>query len=241
MYALFPSLLAGLATALGCIIVLFAKHPGQRTLAVILGGAAGVMLAVVTLDLIPAALKTGTPLQAAAGIIIGAGTLWLIDSFLTMHRVTLSFHKNSAMRRLGYLMAIGIALHDLPEGMAIAGAYAADGRLGPLLALSIALHNIPEGIATAAPLKMGGLRHKQILLINILVSLFTPLGTMFGLFIVHLSPGYLSFLLALAAGAMLYLIKDELLPAAQSRHLLWCWTGVIFGFAFLWLALLIAS
>ncbi|MFY9139474.1 MAG: ZIP family metal transporter [Thermacetogeniaceae bacterium] len=238
MNALFPSLLAGLATALGCLLVLFAKHPGQRTLAFILGGAAGVMLAVVILDLIPAALKTGSPLQATTGMITGAGILFLLDRFLTGKEISLSFHKG-AMRRLGYLMAIGIALHDLPEGMAIAGAYAAGGKLGPLLALSIALHNIPEGIATAAPLKLGGLRYRQILLINILVSLFTPLGAMFGLFIINLSPGHLSFLLALAAGAMLYLIKDELLPAALSRHLLWCWLGLILGFALLWLAIMI--
>lgn len=240
MNAMFPSLLAGLATALGCLLVLFARYPGQRTLALILGGAAGVMLAVVTLDLIPAALKAGTPLQAIKGMIIGAGILFLLDRFLTGQNISLPFHKNSAMRRLGYLMAIGIALHDLPEGMAIAGAYAAGGKLGPLLALSIALHNIPEGIATAAPLKMGGLRYRQILLINILVSLFTPLGTIFGLFIIHLSPHHLSFLLALAAGAMLYLIKDELLPAALSRHLFWCWFGVVLGFALLWLATIIA-
>ena len=117
MNALFPSLLAGLATALGCLLVLFAKYPGQRALAFILGGAAGVMLAVVTLDLIPAALKTGSPLQAVKGMITGAGILFLLDRFLTRQNITLSFHKDSAMRRLGYLMEIGIALHDLPEGM----------------------------------------------------------------------------------------------------------------------------
>ncbi len=58
---------------------------------------------------------------------------------------------------MGYLIAIGIALHDLPEGIAIAVGYAAQENLGLIIALAIGLHNIPEGMATAAPLLMGGL------------------------------------------------------------------------------------
>ncbi|MGB4504230.1 MAG: ZIP family metal transporter [Syntrophaceticus sp.] len=241
MYPLFPSLLAGLATTLGCLIVILTRPPGHRTLAVILGGAAGVMLAVVILDLIPAALDTGTPWETIIGIAAGTGILWVIDRSFTNHTVISPFNRITAMRRLGYLMAIGIALHDLPEGMAIAGAYAVGGQLGPVLAFSIALHNIPEGIATAAPLQMGGLKRLHILFINIVVSLFTPLGTLIGLFVIHLSPRHLSFLLALAAGAMIYLIKDELLPAAQHQSMLWCWCGVIAGYLLLWFAQLIAA
>lgn len=237
MYALFPSLLAGLATALGCLIVLISGTPGRRTLAIMLGGAAGVMLAVVLLDLIPAALQTGTPLEAGLGVLSGIGILWLLDHTLNRHPGSTPFHRTTAYRRLGYLIAIGIALHDLPEGIAIAGAYAVGEKLGALLALSIALHNIPEGIATAAPLLMGGLRRRHILGINLIVSLCTPLGTLLGLFLLHLSPKHLSFLLALAAGAMTYLIKDELLPTAQQQSPLYCWLGVICGYFLLWLAI----
>ena len=141
------------------------------------------------------------------------------------------------MRQMGYMMAIGISLHDLPEGIAIAGAYAVGGGLGPLIALSIALHNIPEGIATAAPLLMGG----HILLTVSVVSLFTPLGTLIGIFLIQLSPGHLSFLLALAAGAMIYLIKDELLPSAQDQSMFWSWFGVAAGYFILWFALHLAG
>ncbi len=241
MQSLFPSLLAGMATAIGCLIVLLARPPGSRSLAVILGGAAGVMLGVVIFDLIPAALRTGAPLQAITGTAAGIGILWLIDRFLRKRTVASPFHRQTAMRRLGYLMSIGIALHDLPEGMAIAGAYAVGGKLGPLLAFSIALHNIPEGIATAAPLQMGGLRRRHILLINLMVSVFTPLGTLIGVFVLYLSPGRLSFLLALAAGAMIYLIKDELLPAAQQESAFWCWCGVVAGYLILWLSQLLSG
>ncbi|HBG23307.1 MAG: ZIP family metal transporter [Syntrophaceticus sp.] len=241
MYALLPSLLAGLATALGCLIVILARPPGRRALAVILGGAAGVMLAVVLLDLIPAALNTGTPLETIFGIAAGIALLWVVDFLFTNRPTASSLHRGAAMRQMGYMMAIGISLHDLPEGIAIAGAYAVGGGLGPLIALSIALHNIPEGIATAAPLLMGGLRPVHILLTVSVVSLFTPLGTLIGIFLIQLSPGHLSFLLALAAGAMIYLIKDELLPSAQDQSMFWSWFGVAAGYFILWFALHLAG
>lgn len=233
MHALLPSILAGLATTFGSLIVILGKHPGRRGLAVMLGGAAGVMLAVVLLDLIPAALQTGTPLETGIGFLAGVGLLWILDRLFTRSTVPSDRYGSRAYRRLGYLVATGISLHDLPEGIAIAGAYAAGGALGPLLALSIALHNIPEGIATAAPLQMGGLRRFRIFWISIGISLFTPLGTLLGLFLLGISPRHLSLLLALAAGAMTYLIKNELIPAAYQQSPLWCWCGLICGYLLL--------
>lgn len=236
MEAVIPSILAGLATAAGSLIILLGRHPGCRTLAALLGGAAGVMLAVVLLDLLPAAIQTGTPLEAGAGIILGIALLWLLDRLLTGITVPFGSPEIFSYRRLGYLMAIGIALHDLPEGIAIASAYAAGGGMGALLAISIALHNIPEGVATAVPLQMGGLRIRQILFMNTIISIFTPLGALLGLFLIRLSPQHLSFLLALAAGAMTYLIKDELIPGAYHQNPLWCWTGLAAGYLLIWFA-----
>jgi ZIP family zinc transporter len=244
MHALLPSLLAGLATALGSIVVLIWKSQSRRTLAVLLGGAAGVMLAVVLLDLIPASLDQGTPLEAGIGFGAGVVVLWGLDKLMTRwlsdRRSSGNMQSREASyQRMGYLMATGIALHDLPEGIAIAGAYAAGGVLGPLLALSIALHNIPEGIATATPLYMGGVRARRVVLVNAIVSVFTPLGTLLGLFLLRLSPEHLSFMLALAGGAMTYLLKDELIPAAQQQSPFWSWIGLAGGYVLLWIAQII--
>ncbi len=236
MHALLPSFLAGMATALGSFVILIWRRPGRRTLAVLLGGAAGVMLAVVLLDLLPAALDQGTPLEAGIGFGAGVVILWVLDRLLTWSTSGETYSREISYQRMGYLMATGIALHDLPEGIAIAGAYAAGGALGPLLALSIALHNVPEGIATATPLHMGGVRRRQVFLVNLIISIFTPLGTLLGLFMLRLSPEHLSFMLALAAGAMMYLLKDELLPAAQQQSPAWSWIGIAGGYALLWLA-----
>ncbi len=239
MHALLPSLLAGLATALGSIVVLIWKSRERRTLAILLGGAAGVMLAVVLLDLIPAALDQGTPLETGIGFGAGVVVLWGLDKLMTRLIGGNIYSREASYKRMGYLMATGIAMHDLPEGIAIAGAYAAGGALGPLLALSIALHNLPEGIATATPLYMGGVRGRQVVLVNVIVSVFTPLGTLLGLFLLRLSPEHLSFMLALAGGAMTYLLKDELIPAAQQQSPFWSWIGLAGGYALLWIAQII--
>lgn len=239
MHALIPSLLAGLATALGSIVVLVWKSRSRRTLAILLGGAAGVMLAVVLLDLIPAALDQGTPLEAGIGFVAGVVLLWGLDRLMARFVSGNTYSSEASYQRMGYLMATGIALHDLPEGIAIAGAYAAGGALGPLLALSIALHNIPEGIATATPLYMGGVPGRRVVLVNVIVSIFTPLGTLLGLFLLRLSPEHLSFMLALAGGAMTYLLKDELIPAAQQQSPLWSWIGLAGGYVLLWIAQII--
>jgi ZIP family zinc transporter len=194
------------------------------------------MLAVVLLDLLPAAFRFGSAFETGAGFALGLIILWGLDRLLSLGNETFRFNGKTAYRRLGYLIATGIALHDLPEGIAIAGAYAAGGILGPLLALSIALHNIPEGIAAATPLQMGGLRRRQVFFLNVIVSIFTPLGTLLGLFLIHLSPRHLAFLLALAAGAMTYLIKDELIPAAHYQNPVWAWLGLTLGYLLLWFA-----
>jgi ZIP family zinc transporter len=239
MHALLPSFLAGLATVLGSFVVMIWRRPGRRTLATLFGGAAGVMLAVVLLDLIPAALDQGTPLEAGIGFGFGALVIWGLDRLMTWFTRGNAYSREASYKRMGYLMATGIAMHDLPEGIAIAGAYAAGGALGPLLAISIALHNIPEGVATATPLHMGGVRGRRVLLVNAIVSIFTPLGTLLGLFLLRLSPDHISFMLALAGGAMTYLLKDELIPAAQQQSPFWSWVGLVCGYALLWIARII--
>lgn len=236
MEALLPSLLAGLATTAGSLIAVLGRPPGRRTTGALLGGAAGVMLAVVILDLLPAALQTGTPLEATSGIAVGVSLLWLLDRLLSQIPTSCRRAEAFAYRRIGFLLAIGIAIHDLPEGIAIAGAYAAGGGMGALLALSIALHNIPEGLATAVPLELGGIRRRHILLLNAIIGLFTPLGALLGSLLIRISPQHLSLLLALAAGAMGYIVKTELVPESYRHDPLWCWAGLFAGYLLIWLA-----
>lgn len=218
---LYQSLIAGLATVLGALIVIAFGKPGERVLAFFLGFAAGVMTAVIVCDLLPSALAYGDVWTASFGFLLGLIFMLLLDVLLSLlPGIKQANVKNREGRllKMGYLIAAGIALHDLPEGVAIAVGYAAKENLGLLIALAIGLHNIPEGMATAAPLTMGGMRRSSILTTCLVISLFTPVGAAIGLLLMYVSPSLICILLALAGGAMAFIVKNELLPEAYRRH-----------------------
>ena len=195
--------------------MILSRRPSGRTLAVFLGLAVGIMSGVVVMDLIPESIGRGSVIEAAMGVVAGLAVLHILSSILSYIMViTGDPQGHSRLLRMGLLIGIGIALHDLPEGIAIAAGHSAAERLGLVIALAIALHNIPEGMATAAPLWMGGMGRRKIALVIFLISLVTPLGTFMGLILVNISQGIISFLLAFAGGAMIYIAAVELVPEA---------------------------
>lgn len=224
------SVLAGLATCFGGLIVVVIQNSGERFLATTLGCAAGIMFGVAILDLIPSAWVYGTPMRFFSGLLTGILLLKTLD--LILSRITLGVSKTRDriyLLNMGYLVAIGIALHDLPEGMAIAVGYEAADQLGLLIAVAIGLHNIPEGMAISVPLKMSGMRGRGIILITAFTSLFTPLGTLVGMALVSFSQYFISFLLAAAAGAMLYIVFGEIGPESRRRHPNFARLGILTG------------
>ena len=230
---LLPSVIAGLATCFGALLILSLKKFSVKSLALLLGLSAGIMSGIVLFDLLPSAWMFGNLITAVTGFGTGLAVLLLLDRLITW--LTPAPPERRAQQELlnmGYLIATGIALHDLPEGMAIAVGFAATAKLGGLIALAIGLHNIPEGMATAAPLRMGGLRRWRIFYLNLLISLFTPLGTLLGLILVSISRDFIGILLALAAGAMVYIVCCELVPTACRYHLTMAVTGVTGGLLF---------
>lgn len=224
------SMAAGLATCLGGLLVIGVKDPGERFLALTLGCAAGIMCGVAVMDLIPSAWVYGTPMKFFSGLAAGVLLLKTLDLILTgISSGAPRGRGRTYLLHMGYLVAIGIALHDLPEGMAIAVGYEAADRLGLLIAVAIGLHNIPEGMAIAVPLKMSGMRSKSIFFITMATSIFTPLGTMIGILLVSFSKYFISFLLSAAAGAMLYIVFAEIGPESRRRHPNYAKLGVITG------------
>jgi len=224
------SMMAGMATVLGSLLVLSWRSAG-RFLPFLLGLAAGIMSAVVLQDLMPAALKYSSPKTALAGVLSGVLILGCLDRLLSGLVPSTRVRSVRLLLKTGYLIAAGIALHDLPEGMAIAVGWAAAQNLGWMLAISIGLHNIPEGMAASAPLKMAGVPGIRILALNFLVALFTPLGTLIGMFLVSLSRDWIGLLLALAAGAMAYVVVFGLLPEAFRRRQKDAALGLLTGLA----------
>ncbi len=235
------STIAGLATTLGSIIVLLLGKPEERVLATLLAGAGGVMLAVVAVDLLPMAWEIGPPVQVLLGIGLGLLFMKAADHQINRPGSSLPLSRRQRLKRIGLLVASGIALHDLPEGMAIAVGQEATPELGLLIALAIALHNLPEGMATTTPLRMANIRTWKILLLNLGIAFFTPLGAFLGIVGLQAIQNSLAFFLAFAAGAMAFLVYAELWPLARERHPHYALLGAVIGFIFFALLSLVHS
>jgi len=220
VFAWFLSLLAGLSTGVGGIILIMAGKISERSLEFSMGLASGVMLTVAFLNLIDKALAMNAGYYSVvAGFVIGAVLIMVLDAKIPH---VFSFKEygpvNERLIRTGVLVAIGITLHNVPEGLAVVASYAYLPKLGHLVALAIAIHNIPEGIATAAPLCAARMRGGKVFIITVLSGLTEPLGALIGSFIL-ISPSQflLAFMLAFAGGVMTYVTADELIPTAHAH------------------------
>lgn len=221
------SFFAGLVTGGGALISILIKSPSQKVLSLSLGFAAGIMIGISTLSLIPSSLELGNLTSCFFGIIIGALLLWLVDVLLP------HIHKSESdcdvYRKLGTFIALGIAFHNLPEGIAIGASNEVSAQLGLYTAISIGIHNIAEGISVAMPLCMGKMENKRILFITTLTGLTTLGGTIIGISLVSISQTFISFSLAFAAGAMIYISSDELIPLSHKAHNHFANLGILLG------------
>lgn len=222
---------AGLCTLLGAIMMFARRSWSNSNLALFLGLAAGVMTAVVLFDMLPSALSyphyRGTLGGMAAGFLLMS---------LNQKGMVRLFSSSSGLKELGYMIMLGIALHDLPEGMAIAMGAQMKARTAMVIALGISLHNIPEGMAIAAPLLVGRVRRLKVLYQTLLVALVTPLGACLGKITISLLPGVLPGLLGLASGIMSYIVLFQLWPQAHQRDRVTSWKGLALGMLIIGLA-----
>lgn len=225
-----------LMTALGAAMVFFfARAVCERAQGALLGFAAGVMTAASVWSLIlPAIEQTAAEgrlppfLPAAAGIVLGALLLALLDEFTRQRGGERVTHSD-------FLLLSAITLHNIPEGMAVglAFALAADGEGlagAAALALGIGVQNFPEGAAVALPLYRSGQSKLRAFVTGVLSGAVEPL---FGVLVVLAAArvhALMPWLLSFAAGAMLYVVAEELLPRAGSRR---GTCGFLVGFLFM--------
>lgn len=234
------ALLAGLATSLGGIIIYIIKKPNKIHMSIYLGFAAGIMIGISVFELIPEGIAMGNLTLVAVGFVIGCLLMWTIDIATTKkldpigHGKGQTFENRVSDRksysRMGYFIALGIALHNLPEGLAIGAGFGTEPKLGLLLAITIGLHNVPEGMSIAMPLRMSGSSILKVLKITLIAGLFTPIGAALGYMLVRLSPLAISVCLGMAAGAMTYIASDELIPESHHCHNHFANFGILSGF-----------
>lgn len=211
MAVILLSLLSVITTAAALLLAkIIAHRPAAISMG--MGFSTGVMLSVAGLDLMPQAVELlGSP-AAILSAGLGAATLWGIQWLLpTAPLATPDEARTGALTRSARMVAIGLVLHDLPEGFGMANAYLASPSLGMLVALTIAMHNLPEQIAIAIPAFAAGDR-RLLWAAAIASALAEPAGAAIGLVAVDLWPDLGGRFLAFAAGAMLFVSLHELLP-----------------------------
>jgi len=219
------STLAGLATGVGALPALFFRTVPDKVLNAMLGGAAGVMLAATSFSLIVPGIEAGDSIWpdygvyvVVAGMLIGAIFLDRADKWLPHEHFILGHEgPDSKMRRI-WLFIIAITIHNFPEGLAVGvGFGSGDVDAGTSLAIGIGLQNMPEGLAVAMPLLGLGYSRWRAIGIATLTGLVEPIGGLLGVGAVTIFSPVLPFGLAFAAGAMLFVISDEIIPETHSK------------------------
>ena len=232
--ALLATLFTWFLTALGAAPVFFTKQVNPKLMDGTLGMAAGVMIAASFWSLLAPAIALSEEMgaipwvPATVGFLLGGALLWGIDKVLP------HLHPNLAMKdaegihtswQRSTLLVLAITLHNIPEGLAVGVAFGAAGAGIPgatveaavALALGIGLQNFPEGTAVAMPLRREGLSRAKAFLYGQASGVVEPIAGVFGAAVVLLMRPILPYALAFAAGAMIFVVAEELIPEAQRR------------------------
>lgn len=217
-------LASGLATGLGGLAVLAFGRPVDRTLDGLLGFTAGVMLAATAFSLLVPALDRGTVAEVGIGVLAGAAALALLDAALPHAHARFvetgaeHGHGGPGARRRGVLLLAALTIHNIPEGLAVGVAFAAGGtELGIPIALAIGIQNVPEGFAAAAPLIEAHGRRRIAASVAAVTGLVEPPAALAAYAAFDIADELLPVSLGFAAGAMLYVIVDEIVPESHLR------------------------
>ena len=233
-------------TAVGAGAVFLSRQPSKMMLDVSLGFAGGVMIAASFWSLLNPAIAMSEHLgnwaiaPVAAGFLCGGIFLRLVDKFLPhFHPGTNTTEGVSTTWRRSVLLVLAITLHNIPEGLAVGvgfgavGAGFSEATLGGAvsLALGIGLQNLPEGLAVALPLRREGFSRFKAFMYGQFSGLVEPAAAILGALVVGVARPLLPFALAFAAGAMIFVVVEDVIPESQSSgHGDWATMGVLFGF-----------
>lgn len=224
--ALLATLFTWAVTALGAALVFMFKKIHKNILDSMLGIAAGVMIAASFWSLLSPSiemanvLKINIVLSVAGGFLSGGLLLFIGDKFMNKMQ-----NKSSNLKRT-LMLIVSITLHNVPEGLAVGVAfgstlYGLDGATlmsAWTLAIGIGIQNFPEGTAVSVPLRREGFSRNKSFIYGMLSGIVEPIAGVLGALLVLKVRIILPFLLAFAAGAMIYVVIQELIPESQTNE-----------------------
>ena len=230
LYALLGTMFTFLMTTLGSALVYIIKDDVKIDMQrIFLGFAAGVMVAAAVWSLlIPSMEMAQTNQQPAwlivtAGFILGAGFLLLLDHLIP-HQHIGEDHPEGLKSQLGKntMLVLAVTLHNIPEGMAVGLTFALAANNNSItlaaafaLALGIGLQNLPEGAAISLPLRQEGMSKNKSFIMGSMSGIVEPIAGVIAGLTIGFSEKILPLLLSFAAGAMMYVVVEELIPEAQ--------------------------
>jgi len=230
--ALYATLFTWLLTALGSGMVFFFKEINQKVLDSLLGFAAGVMIAASFWSLLNPAIEMaenngGIPwLPAVIGFMSGGIFLFIVDKILPHLHSGFDMSEAEGIKtgwQRSVLLVLAITMHNIPEGLAVGVAFGALGAGLPsasigaavALAIGIGIQNFPEGAAVSIPLRREGMSRKKAFMYGQASGIVEPLAGVFGAFLVLKVQAILPYALSFAAGAMIFVVVEELIPESQ--------------------------
>ncbi len=249
LLALIATLFTWALTALGSAMVFFFKTINKKVLNLMLGFAAGVMIAASFWSLLNPAIEMAESqgkvpwIPAVIGFLSGGAFLYLIDRLIPHLHLGLSMDKAEGIKTSWHrsvLLVLAITLHNIPEGLAVGvafGALAANADMSALagavvLAVGIGLQNFPEGAAVSIPLRREGFSRLKAFNYGQLSGMVEPIAGVLGAYLVLVMTPLLPYALSFAAGAMIFVVAEELIPEAQTGNETDLSTiGVMIGFA----------
>jgi len=194
------------------------KKPSIAYISNMLSFAAGVMLAISFLNLIPESMHLSSGIVCVVGVIVGSLTMYGLDRILPhIHPELCNQEQGRNIKRTSVYLIMGIFMHNFPEGMAIAVGSVSDMKVSIAIAIAISIHNIPEGICTSAPFyHVTGQRIKSFL-----VSSSTAFPILAGYLLarylfLNIPEQIIGGIIAATAGLMIYITADELIPSANA-------------------------
>lgn len=217
-------LLASLACGLGVIPLMFSRIDPSRHTGLGYGAAGGLMFAASVYNLILPGLNLATEtirlsdvVPVISGILLGAAFLWATDRFLSRDRLEQAWWQKWGGRK-EILIFVAMAVHSIPEGVAVGVGYASEEiygtRLGTYIALAIAIHNIPEGLAVGIPMRSAGASIWRCFWAAFLTSVPQPIAAIPAAVASWFFQPIMPVLMGFAAGAMIFLVLLELIPEA---------------------------
>lgn len=225
LIALALTTFAGLSTTVGSFLGLVVRKPGARFMSLTLGFSAGAMILISFVELLNTGIESIGFFKAHVAFFLGIIGMFLVDALIPHEYIGQVDRKKRGkesqedrLLKTGVFVALGIGIHNFPEGMATFAGALQDVSVGIAIAIAIAIHNIPEGLAISVPIYAATESRKKAFWWSFLSGVTEPVGAgIAAIFLMpFLTPVVLGWVLAIVGGIMLYISFDELIPLSQS-------------------------